>query len=326
MKSQVEICSRHACTSTVLWLPFRFHIRADACVANVAMSIRTAKCREDAEQGLTCVRVLRCVCLRDMICSPKDQMVVEMIRSVGKVEHSDIRVNFREYVTMCWKWFFEEPPDTDEASDVRDAFLILGGGPGSEGQVETSKLKEFATELNLTIDVDKFVGEVDEDGSGKVDFGEFCKLFAASKVDSNLHDTGEIWLRNDKDETLAALARRNIGRSASPTGLTIDTDDPKTPHADAPGTSASRPSSAFFDARCTTAFLDGGPHEQPVKITRHREGFFGDDVPAHVNSGALLAPKMKKVLQSSAPKFDRRVNSNTGKTNIKRKIFAELHA
>ena len=30
MKSQVEICSRHACASTVLWLPFRFHIRADA--------------------------------------------------------------------------------------------------------------------------------------------------------------------------------------------------------------------------------------------------------------------------------------------------------
>ena len=51
MKSQVEICSRHACTSTVLWLPFRFHIRADAYVTNVAVSIRPAQCWEVAEQG-----------------------------------------------------------------------------------------------------------------------------------------------------------------------------------------------------------------------------------------------------------------------------------
>jgi hypothetical protein len=51
MKSQVGFCSRHACASTVLWLPFRFHIRADAYVGNVAVSIRPAQCWEDAEQG-----------------------------------------------------------------------------------------------------------------------------------------------------------------------------------------------------------------------------------------------------------------------------------
>jgi len=44
MKSQVGICSRNACASTVVWLPFRFHIRAEAYVGNVAVSIRPAQC------------------------------------------------------------------------------------------------------------------------------------------------------------------------------------------------------------------------------------------------------------------------------------------
>eukprot|EP00802_Teleaulax_amphioxeia_P009558 Tamp_09577.p1 GENE.Tamp_09577~~Tamp_09577.p1 ORF type:complete len:435 (-),score=101.60 Tamp_09577:850-2130(-) len=238
-----------------------------------------------------------------------DETVVQMIRSVGKVEHSDVRINFREFVTMCWKWFFEEPPEDDEASDVRDAFEILGGGPGTEGEVETRKLKLFATELNLTIDVDKFVGEVDEDGSGKVDYDEFCKLFADSKIDTNLHDTGEMWLRHDKDEILKKTPAVASGRrSASPTGLTINTDEPSVQHPEAPGT-ASRPDSAFFDARS---------HEQSVSVVRHRDGFFGDEAPAHVNSAALHAPKMKKVLQNTAPKFERREYYNSVDTKCRR--------
>lgn len=305
------------------WKSARGHARHSTCsslraltqpdaYAAAGVSVRLAQCTEDANQGLTLSLVLvPSCCLRDAMCFCEDETVVQMIRSVGKVEHSDVRINFREFVTMCWKWFFEEPPEDDEASDVRDAFEILGGGPGTEGEVETRKLKLFATELNLTIDVDKFVGEVDEDGSGKVDYDEFCKLFADSKIDTNLHDTGEMWLRHDKDEILKKTPAVASGRrSASPTGLTINTDEPSVQHPEAPGT-ASRPDSAFFDARS---------HEQSVSVVRHRDGFFGDEAPAHVNSAALHAPKMKKVLQNTAPKFERREYYNSGKTMQKSQI------
>jgi hypothetical protein len=241
-------------------------------------------------------------------------MVVDMIRLVGKVAHTDVRVNFREYALMCFKAFFEEPPTDDEKSDVRDAFEILGGGPGKEGQVSVDKLKSFASSAQLTIDVDKFVGEVDEDGSGLVDYDEFCKLFADSKIDTNLHDTGEVWLRNDKDEILgkdAAGGGVPTKRAASPSGLVVDTDEITLNETDAQG--KSRPDSAF----ATTGQL-----EQSVTITRHRDGYFGDDSHAspstYPGTTNLHAPKMKKVLQNALPKFERKIFENSVETKCRR--------
>lgn len=238
-----------------------------------------------------------------------DDMVVEMIKSAGKVEHADVRINFREFTVMCWKFFFVEPEEDGDASDVRDAFEILGGGPGTEGQVSVDKLKSFASSAQLTIDVDKFVGEVDEDGSGLVDYDEFCKLFADSKIDTNLHDTGQVWLRNDKDEVLGkdpAGGGRNINqtkRRISPTDIIVNEDsnmlDPE---------ATGRPDSTY---------LDGRAHEQTVSITRHREGFF-DDTSPFPGSAVLHAPKMKKVLQNTMPKFERTVFANSVDTKCRR--------
>ena len=45
-----------------------------------------------------------------------DDLVVEMLQLVGKVEHTHVRVNFREYALMCFKAFFEEPPEDDNAA------------------------------------------------------------------------------------------------------------------------------------------------------------------------------------------------------------------
>ena len=248
-----------------------------------------------------------------------DDLVVEMLQLVGKVEHTDVRVNFREYALMCFKAFFEEPPEDDEASDVRDAFEILGGGPGKEGQVSVDKLKSFASSAQLTIDVDKFVGEVDEDGSGLVDYDEFCKLFADSKVDTNLHDTGEIWLRTDKDEILAkdpAGGARSAGpakRGTSPPSLTVDTMESGLAEPDAHGNG--RPDSAF-GARGQLEQLGS-----TVSMTRYREGYFGDDAASpssYPGAANLHAPKMKKVLQSSLPKFDRNIFANSVETKCRR--------
>ena len=249
--------------------------------------------------------------------SPTDELVVDMIRSVGKVEHANVRINFREFVRMCWKWFFEEPKEDTDLGDVRDAFEILGGGPGKEGVVEKQKLKDFATDLNLTIDVDKFVGEVDVDGSGKVDYEEFCKLFADCNIDTNLHDTGEVWLRQDKDEIVGkhpAGGGRGVSpskRSLSPTSLIVETDETAFTAIDSVPegvtTTTSRPDSAYFDGRS---------HEQPANMTWHRDGFFGDEGSPHINSAVLHAPKMKKILQSALPKFERKPFHNTGKQTV----------
>ncbi len=217
----------------------------------------------------------------------KDELVVEMIRSVGKVEHSTVTINFREFVSMCWKWFFAEPKEEKQDRDVQEAFELLGGGPGTEGQVSVEKMKLFASGAQLTIDVDKFVGEVDEDGSGLVDYDEFCKLFADSKIDTNLHDSGAMWLRNYKDDVLAADRLRIV----SPGSLFISTDEKDlTPGPNA--SSSPPPENRGLEDTMRT-------HGSPVKQHgEKRQGFFGEDSPA-----ALQAPRMKKALQHSLPKF-----------------------
>jgi hypothetical protein len=78
--------------------------------------------------------------------------------------------------------------------------VILGGAADGSGEVSVSKLKTFTEETELTIDVDKFVAEVDDDGSGLVDFTEFCQLFKDRTGDTNLHTPGgQHWLRQESE-------------------------------------------------------------------------------------------------------------------------------
>eukprot|EP00961_Rhodomonas_salina_P261812 3538639-Rhodomonas_salina.2 len=63
-----------------------------------------------------------------------DALVFQMMKSIGKVDHAGVKVNFREFVLMCHKQFFPEIDETDETKDVREAFQILGGGADGDGQ------------------------------------------------------------------------------------------------------------------------------------------------------------------------------------------------
>lgn len=87
-----------------------------------------------------------------------------------------------------------------QVKDVQQAFVILGGGQDGSGEVSVAKLKTFTESTELTIDVDKFVAEVDDDGSGLVDYKEFCQLFKDRTGDTNLHTPGgEHWLRQESE-------------------------------------------------------------------------------------------------------------------------------
>ena len=249
-----------------------------------------------------------------------DVMVLDLIRLVGKVSHHDVRINFREFVSLCWKGFFEEPPEEDDISDVQDAFEILGGGPGREGEVRKEKLKEFANSAQLTMDVDKFLELVDEDGSGRVDFKEFCELFADSKRDTNLHNTGAVWLRNyeaDVEESISqghdvsggflpgSTSRQSTSMQKSPS-LSINVTDYNDTAVDETLSPQRSHSRKDLDTRSYSRKELGSDHsgmEQSVTITRHRDSFFGQESTTFPGTPSLQAPKMKKVLQSTLPKF-----------------------
>ena len=66
-------------------------------------------------------------------------------------------------------------------ADLLDAYIAMGGDPDGGGCIDAEKLIEtIKTEFEMTIDIEKLIAEVDEDGSGEIEFDEFKELLAGA--------------------------------------------------------------------------------------------------------------------------------------------------
>ena len=69
----------------------------------------------------------------------------------------------------------------DNEEDTLDAFVSLGGGAGGEGIVDAKKLIDIIkNQFEMTIDIEKLIEEIDEDGSGEIEYSEFKSLLNSS--------------------------------------------------------------------------------------------------------------------------------------------------
>ena len=58
-----------------------------------------------------------------------------------------------------------------------DAFVAMGGEPDGDGAINADKLiATIKHEFGMTIDIEKLIEEIDEDGSGQIEFDEFTAL------------------------------------------------------------------------------------------------------------------------------------------------------
>ena len=58
-----------------------------------------------------------------------------------------------------------------------DAFVAMGGEPDGGGCVDASRLIDtIKNGFEMTIDIEKLIEEIDEDGSGEIEFDEFKAL------------------------------------------------------------------------------------------------------------------------------------------------------
>lgn len=68
---------------------------------------------------------------------------------------------------------------SDEA-ELLDAYVAMGGEPDGGGCVDANKLiQTIKQEFQMTIDIEKLIEEIDEDGSGEIEFDEFKALLSA---------------------------------------------------------------------------------------------------------------------------------------------------
>merc|ERR1711988_499299 len=69
--------------------------------------------------------------------------------------------------------------DNDD-TELLDAYVSMGGDPDGGGCVDATKLiQTIKDEFQMTIDIEKLIEEIDEDGSGEIEFDEFKALLAA---------------------------------------------------------------------------------------------------------------------------------------------------
>jgi len=79
-------------------------------------------------------------------------------------------VDFEEFLVLMTK----KHKESEEEKEVREAFRILDSG--GKGTIDAAVLKEILLALDEDMteaDVDEMVDEIDEDGSGEIDYEEF---------------------------------------------------------------------------------------------------------------------------------------------------------
>ncbi len=73
--------------------------------------------------------------------------------------------------------------------DLLDAFVAMGGEPDGDGAINADKLiATIKNEFEMTIDIEKLIQEIDEDGSGKIEFGEFTALLQSGNAEDGEED------------------------------------------------------------------------------------------------------------------------------------------
>lgn len=65
--------------------------------------------------------------------------------------------------------------------DTLDAFVSMGGQPDGEGFIDAEKLiRIIKHDFEMTIDIEKLIQDIDEDGSGEIEYDEFRNLLSSS--------------------------------------------------------------------------------------------------------------------------------------------------
>ncbi|KAK7076783.1 troponin C [Halocaridina rubra] len=88
------------------------------------------------------------------------------------------QLEFEEFVELAAKFLIEEDEEALKA-ELREAFRIYD--KEGNGFITTDVLKEILSEIDNKLtpdDLDGIIEEVDEDGSGTLDFDEFMEMMA----------------------------------------------------------------------------------------------------------------------------------------------------
>lgn len=80
----------------------------------------------------------------------------------------------------------------DEHEDIMDAYVAMGGDEDGGGNIDADALIDIIeNQFGMTIDIRRLIDEIDEDGSGEIEFEEFEKLLETEGENPEIHNFSE---------------------------------------------------------------------------------------------------------------------------------------
>mgnify|MGYP000914032149 FL=1 len=101
----------------------------------------------------------------------------EMFKMISEIDPDNTGlILYSEFKTQILDREMERIKGSDE-TELLDAFVAMGGEPDGGGSIDASKLIEtIKGDFDMTIDIEKLIMDIDEDGSGEIEFDEFKLL------------------------------------------------------------------------------------------------------------------------------------------------------
>merc|ERR1711862_491708 len=113
--------------------------------------------------------------LRAMGFRPSKEELKEILEEID--EDGSGEIEFGEFCQLCAKFLVEEPDEETMKAELKEAFRFYD--KDGAGFITTGQLREIIAELDPRLtseDLDGIIDEIDEDGSGTMDFDEFCQM------------------------------------------------------------------------------------------------------------------------------------------------------
>ena len=113
--------------------------------------------------------------LRGMGFRPSKEELQEILLEID--EDGSGEIEFEEFCQLCAKFLIEEPDEETMKTELKEAFRVYD--KEANGFITTDQLREIIAELDTRLtkeDLDGIIEEIDEDGSGTMDFDEFCAM------------------------------------------------------------------------------------------------------------------------------------------------------
>merc|ERR1711992_451099 len=117
--------------------------------------------------------------LRAMGFRPSKEELMDILAEID--EDGSGEIEFGEFCQLCAKFLVEDPDIETMKRELKDAFRIYD--KEGQGYITTETLRGLISELLAPLtdeELDGIIAELDEDGSGTMDFDEFCEMMMSA--------------------------------------------------------------------------------------------------------------------------------------------------